>query len=417
MPDRLPSGVLLEQTPDGARYLLPRLPAARRWPLGIALVLCGIAAMGAGVLAGVHLAVRWVDADPGPVLSVLLGLVAILMLGAGYALVDRGWRLLAGRSIVEIDGRRIWIGDEWGGHRSGRASPAHARLVSVDLARSRDGADQLEFTFTGGGILVAGRGRPGAFLRLFRDELRERHVGRQARPVPRPPPSASPPSPRPVEPSPPPPPPRPKGDTGITFLTEPTGASKGECQVCSTPMTADLVACAKCGTLHHRSCWDYVGRCSTYACGCTRSATVGSEGAPEEVVEIRGGPGGTIPNSFLRQWMKEVAAERGWGEIRSLEKKHRHLELDFTVGRLRCALVGRKQGNHLEFRMRVALPSAEDRVGAEAVLALHRNPSLRRSMEDGRLELRPATTIGGPRRLRSFVADALEVVGDLARRP
>jgi hypothetical protein len=182
-------------------------------------------------------------------------------------------------------------------------------------------------------------------------------------------------------------------------------------------MTADLVACAKCRTIHHRSCWDYVGRCSTYACGCTRSATVGPEGAPEEVVEIRGGPGGTIPNSILRHWMREVAAERGWGELRSLERKHRHLEVDFMVGRLRCAFSGRKQGSRLEFRIRVGLPAAEDRAGLEAVLAMHRNSSLRRSIEDGRLELRPATSIAGPARLKSFVADALEVVGDLARRP
>lgn len=39
------------------------------------------------------------------------------------------------------------------------------------------------------------------------------------------------------------------------------------CQVCSTPIDRDAVRCASCATPHHRDCWVYLGRCSTYACG------------------------------------------------------------------------------------------------------------------------------------------------------
>lgn len=39
------------------------------------------------------------------------------------------------------------------------------------------------------------------------------------------------------------------------------------CQVCGDDMVEQLVACLSCKTLHHRDCWNFVGFCSTYACG------------------------------------------------------------------------------------------------------------------------------------------------------
>ena len=42
--------------------------------------------------------------------------------------------------------------------------------------------------------------------------------------------------------------------------------ARGVCQVCGAEMEAP-VACARCKTPHHRECWDYVGGCSTFACG------------------------------------------------------------------------------------------------------------------------------------------------------
>jgi hypothetical protein len=42
--------------------------------------------------------------------------------------------------------------------------------------------------------------------------------------------------------------------------------SCGECQVCGSPLEESVVRCDTCRTPHHRECWTYVGRCTTYAC-------------------------------------------------------------------------------------------------------------------------------------------------------
>jgi ribosomal protein L40E len=38
------------------------------------------------------------------------------------------------------------------------------------------------------------------------------------------------------------------------------------CGVCGQAIESDLVRCRKCRSPHHRDCWDYNGRCSTYGC-------------------------------------------------------------------------------------------------------------------------------------------------------
>ena len=43
-----------------------------------------------------------------------------------------------------------------------------------------------------------------------------------------------------------------------------------ECQICGDPMVSDLVVCYRCDTPHHRECWKFNGKCSTFACGHTR---------------------------------------------------------------------------------------------------------------------------------------------------
>jgi hypothetical protein len=48
--------------------------------------------------------------------------------------------------------------------------------------------------------------------------------------------------------------------------------SEGTCQVCGTSMKSGTVRCEACQTPHHRECWKYLGRCSTYACKGTRAA-------------------------------------------------------------------------------------------------------------------------------------------------
>lgn len=48
--------------------------------------------------------------------------------------------------------------------------------------------------------------------------------------------------------------------------TEPTAAC---CQVCGESLDSGrpVVRCLYCGTPHHRDCWNFVGTCSTFACG------------------------------------------------------------------------------------------------------------------------------------------------------
>lgn len=44
------------------------------------------------------------------------------------------------------------------------------------------------------------------------------------------------------------------------------------CRVCHGSLVqGKVVRCAKCTTPHHRDCWDFNGRCSTFGCGETRT--------------------------------------------------------------------------------------------------------------------------------------------------
>lgn len=44
------------------------------------------------------------------------------------------------------------------------------------------------------------------------------------------------------------------------------------CQVCGEEIEIEMVVCRRCKTPHHRDCWHYFGRCSTYGCGETRAS-------------------------------------------------------------------------------------------------------------------------------------------------
>lgn len=45
------------------------------------------------------------------------------------------------------------------------------------------------------------------------------------------------------------------------------------CKVCLEPINGGPVAlCASCHTPHHGECWEYVGGCSIYGCGCKERA-------------------------------------------------------------------------------------------------------------------------------------------------
>ena len=44
------------------------------------------------------------------------------------------------------------------------------------------------------------------------------------------------------------------------------------CMVCGETIATNKVNCIQCDTAHHKDCWEYLGMCSTFACGCKRLA-------------------------------------------------------------------------------------------------------------------------------------------------
>jgi len=59
------------------------------------------------------------------------------------------------------------------------------------------------------------------------------------------------------------------GTAGVEVTS--VGREAGACPVCGTAAT-EAVSCSRCGTKHHRECWDYVKRCAMYGCGATEAA-------------------------------------------------------------------------------------------------------------------------------------------------
>jgi hypothetical protein len=48
--------------------------------------------------------------------------------------------------------------------------------------------------------------------------------------------------------------------------------AEAKCRVCGASLAeGGVVSCVKCSTPHHKDCWEFNGRCSTFACGETRS--------------------------------------------------------------------------------------------------------------------------------------------------
>lgn len=64
--------------------------------------------------------------------------------------------------------------------------------------------------------------------------------------------------------------------SGIEIL-DPSPQAPGalpNCQVCCSAIPPETrVDCRRCGTPHHKDCWEFNGQCSTYACGEKRFAT------------------------------------------------------------------------------------------------------------------------------------------------
>jgi hypothetical protein len=349
----------------------------------------------------------------------------------GGILVWKGLERLGGRTELEVGPNRIRVLRRMLGFSRVRTGPAEP-VEDLLLLSDENGTSELRFTFSGGRPLRVARGYPSSFLERFARELAERHgfpydgpggpaptapaASREPRPVP--PPRALPgPAPRPAPPRVPP-----KGDTGITFLPEPGPApapapTKGECQVCNGPLAGDLVACARCRTLHHRGCWDYVRRCSTYACGSVqmRSAVRAPEDGVVVFSEPEGGAGRRRSGrKAVREWLRAVAEEHRWGSVRSRERRHRHCEVTFAVGRLVCVLEGRKSGDEIKFLLRATLPSEELRERARAARIPSRYEWIHRRVSSQELRLEPLTRIDGLPLLRGFVRGCLQHLEEIA---
>ncbi|MBI2900029.1 MAG: hypothetical protein HYY17_07575 [Planctomycetes bacterium] len=63
----------------------------------------------------------------------------------------------------------------------------------------------------------------------------------------------------------------PRVEPGIVVIETKLQVSGTACQICGTPLEGALVECTRCTTLHHADCWEYNGRCSTFACGSLAS--------------------------------------------------------------------------------------------------------------------------------------------------
>ncbi len=60
---------------------------------------------------------------------------------------------------------------------------------------------------------------------------------------------------------------------GIAIVTGPDAADENQgppvCKVCGEVIDGGpVVVCSSCRTPHHADCWEYVGSCSIYGCGC-----------------------------------------------------------------------------------------------------------------------------------------------------
>ena len=65
--------------------------------------------------------------------------------------------------------------------------------------------------------------------------------------------------------------------SGIEILDEqafPAESAPPVCQICGSKIPPESrVNCRRCGTPHHKDCWEFNGQCSTYACGEKRFAS------------------------------------------------------------------------------------------------------------------------------------------------
>jgi hypothetical protein len=61
----------------------------------------------------------------------------------------------------------------------------------------------------------------------------------------------------------------------------------GNCAVCGVKVENSTTAsCEKCETQYHKDCWDYMGACSIYGCGCKKATILHHDRIPEQLQTV-----------------------------------------------------------------------------------------------------------------------------------
>lgn len=181
--------------------------------------------------------------------------------------------------------------------------------------------------------------------------------------------------------------------------------SVGLCQVCGAGMTSDLVQCRKCRTPHHRSCWSYLGKCSTFACVSKHADPLVAAPRQEEIVILDEEP--RQGKNRVRVWMEQLADRYRDGPVqRECPKRGRYL-LRLERSGIHCVLEGKKSsgGWRVWFHARLT-PEQQDRVRSTPAEGL-----LRRAWrKSGELTLEPAVPPERFEQLQGFFEACLRVV-------
>ena len=109
--------------------------------------------------------------------------------------------------------------------------------------------------------------------------------------------------------------------------------SRPLCQVCGEEIAEQLcVYCANCATAHHRDCWNYLGHCSTFACGSTRKSSkapkVGGKVRPIEINDAGIGWVGSKRVSLPTPLRPHTILTHVDGTYTDTERRHARLDLD-----------------------------------------------------------------------------------------
>lgn len=201
-------------------------------------------------------------------------------------------------------------------------------------------------------------------------------------------------------------PPRPKA-TEIRILDEPSAANLGKCQVCGEEMKADIVACAKCRTPHHRACWKYNGKCTTFGC-TTESYTDLREPEKKDEILVIEDTRRKADKNAVRQWIEEIADSYRDGPVQRETPKRGRLVLKLRRAGVKCTLEGKRTSRGWKIRFRARL--TEKQVRKLRTFPGGDHPFLQSLEEDGSLALSPAETPDRKDRLQAFFDACLSVI-------